>query len=609
MAVAGWAIERVRFGASDQDAVARIASELRQRFAASADSLGRIAARVVAERARMASASRSQVPVARLFEAVEAALPAEEAGRTGITVYDTLDAPVAWAGRTSDLSNERINGPAALFVAPGALGPRLVRIEPVVDRNRPAAARLATVVVEQQLGAVRSAPGVTDTFILSDTLVPVSLRVRIGDVAPQGAYTFVIPSPGGGPLVDAEVSPADLAAARARWRGGTWAAVLSVVGITLLLCAGPLLELRRRARTTRTFVAASAGLVVAIVIARVVFWFAASPLQGRRPLTSPLDLLLTALALTAIVWVTLDSIERWRLVGPRPRRLVGTAEVVVWVVLAYVAAGIAVTAIVWMYERVLQQVVSQTPLDLVQFSLLSLHPLNGARIALDFGLVLLHAGVIWSAVSVTRLPSVWRTRRAFAPRVAAAAWIAGVVVAVGSCGPTIPRCRSRRSSSRSPPPAPARSRSPRSGGARGGRPRPHGLVALFLALLVPALAMYPSLLAFTTAAKERLIATQYAPLAARQRQDLQDALYATLDEIDAHPALADLVERSRDATAPTPDRAFAVWSETELRTYRLTSAVELYGANGRLVSRFALNLPEYATAAHEATGCTWEVAG
>ena len=111
-------------------------------------------------------------------------------------MYDTLGAPAAWAGRTSDLSKERIDGPAALFVEPAALGPRLVRIEPVANRNRPAAPRLATVVVEQQLAAVQSAPGGTDTFILSDTIVPVSLRVRIGDVAPQGAYTFVDPVAG-----------------------------------------------------------------------------------------------------------------------------------------------------------------------------------------------------------------------------------------------------------------------------------------------------------------------------------------------------------------------------------------------------------------------------
>ena len=41
--------------------------------------------------------------------------------------------------------------------------------------------------------------------------------------------------------------------------------------------------------------------------------------------------------------------------------------------------------------------------------------------------------------------------------------------------------------------------------------------------------------------------------------------------------------------------------------YRLTSAIELYGADGSLVSRFALNLPEYTTPRHEATSCGWEV--
>jgi signal transduction histidine kinase len=601
VAAGSWAIERVRFGASDQEAVARIERELRQRFADSADALGRIAAQVARARLTIGDVPRGQVPVGRLFDAAAAALPDKEAGRTGITVYDTL-AAIAWAGRTSELegAKERINGPSMLLVAPGALGPRLVRIEPVVDRSRPAPVRLATVVVEQQLGPVRGTPGVADTFILSDALVPVSLRVRLGDVSPQGAYTFAIPSPGGGPLVDAEVSPADLAAARARWHGGTWAVVLSVVGITLLLCAGPLIERRRRARETRDFVAASLGLVGAILMARVVFWFAASPTLGRRPLTSPLDLLLTALAFVAIVWIALDSIERWRLAGPRPRVLRDRAVVAV----AYVAAGIDVTAIVWVYERVLRNVVSQTTFDLLQFSL---HPLNATRIALAFALVLLHAGVIWSAVSVTRLPSVLRARRALAPRVAAAAWMLGALIAVSvvrAIDPALPiapllvaalaagigavalstlRRRARRASQ----------------AAR--------LWALFLGLLVPAVAMYPSLLAFTTGAKERLMATEFGPLAVGQRKELQNALETALAQIDARSSLADLVADPGDLAAPTTERAFAVWSDTDLRAARLTSAVELYAANGRLVSRFALNLPVTGTTAHESVRCSWQV--
>ncbi len=49
--------------------------------------------------------------------------------------------PVAWAGRPSELPLERINGPAALFIAPGPLGFRLVRIQPVVGRTEAALGR------------------------------------------------------------------------------------------------------------------------------------------------------------------------------------------------------------------------------------------------------------------------------------------------------------------------------------------------------------------------------------------------------------------------------------------------------------------------------------
>ena len=99
-----------------------------------------MAARVTASRTAIQLAQRDPATATQLFDVVSEALPAEQAGRTGITVYDTAGRPLAWAGRVLDLAKERIGGPAALFVAPGALGPRLVRVEPVVD---PAAARRA----------------------------------------------------------------------------------------------------------------------------------------------------------------------------------------------------------------------------------------------------------------------------------------------------------------------------------------------------------------------------------------------------------------------------------------------------------------------------------
>ena len=71
-------------------------------------------------------------------------------------------------------------------------------------------------------------------------------------------------------------------------------------------------------------------------------------------------------------------------------------------------------------------------------------------------------------------------------------------------------------------------------------------------------------------------------------------------EIDAiSPSrLVPLIVPAAPPGAPVPTLpAFDVWSQTSLATTRLTAAVELYSADGSLVSRFALNMPEYRGAA------------
>src|SRR5439155_1532349 len=204
----GWAYERAHFGASDADALGRIEAELRRRFAASADSLGRIAAGVAVQRAAIQDAPRDPAAARRLFDAVDVALPDEDVGLTGLTVYDATGTALAWGGRVSELPKTRLAGPAALFAAPSALGPRLVRVEPVLD------------------------PG--------------------------------------------------------------------------------------RSRDRRVVIVATAGVILTLAAARLVFWFAAAPLVGPRTLTSPLDLLLNALVVAALAWVALDLIERRRVTSPRP---------------------------------------------------------------------------------------------------------------------------------------------------------------------------------------------------------------------------------------------------------------------------------------------------
>ena len=164
--VAGWGIERARFGPTDGTALARVEGELRQHLETSADTLGAIAARVASAAALIRAAPRDQAAHKSLFDAVDTALPDADAGRIGITVYDSAGAPLAWAGRVWDVPNDRIDGPSSLFVAQGALGPRLVRIEPVVDAARPAAQRPATIVVEQLLGSPSSGSELGDAFTL-----------------------------------------------------------------------------------------------------------------------------------------------------------------------------------------------------------------------------------------------------------------------------------------------------------------------------------------------------------------------------------------------------------------------------------------------------------
>ena len=619
VALVGWASARQRFGSSDQAALARVERELRERFEASADTLGRLAARVASNRDAVAAAPRDAAAVRRLFDACAGAIPSDEAGRTGVTIYDATGAPLAWAGRVSDLPRARIDGPATLFVAPGALGPRLIRIQPVLTGDRSPAPRLATVVVEQTLGTASDTPAPADTFSLATSIAPAVVRTplaianqrAVGDPKSSTRHgnSFEIPSPDGSVLVEAEVSPQDVALARERWIRGVRAAVISVLGATLLLCAWPTVELRRRAPNASRFLLATAGIVAMVLAARLTFWIATAAVVDDPAAGSPLNLLLTALTTAALAWLTIDLIERRRLARPHPRVLTPSLRAGVLWMAAFATAGLGGTWLVWLYERIVQGVVSHTDLDLLHFSL---HPVSAARLGLTCALVLLDAAIIWSAAAMIRVPAlVSRPPRSLAWRAgAAAAWLAGIALAIfvlrlpGQPVPIGPLSVAMLAAGISAIVL-ARVGSKLRRASQAAR-----LIAVFIALLVPAIAMYPSLFAFATEAKELLIAGEYGPQALRQRDDLKLRLAHTLDQIDALRSLPQFVTAPGTSNegrggAPTTDRAFFVWSMTDLATFRLTSAIELYGANGRLVDRFS-NLPEYTASPYFATSCAWE---
>ncbi|OLD19925.1 MAG: hypothetical protein AUJ01_05120 [Acidobacteria bacterium 13_1_40CM_3_65_5] len=156
--------------------------------------------------------------------------------------------------------------------------------------------------------------------------------------------------------------------------------------------------------------------------------------------------------------------------------------------------------------------ISHTDLDLLHFSL---HPISAARLGLTCALVLLDAAIIWSAAAMIRVPAlVSRPPRSRTWRAGAAvAWMAGVVLATfvlrlpGPPVPVGPLWIAMLAAGVSAIVL-ARIGSKLRRASQAAR-----LVAVFLALLVPAVAMYPSLFAYATEAKELLIAGEYGPQA------------------------------------------------------------------------------------------------
>ncbi|PYR37503.1 MAG: hypothetical protein DMF90_06540 [Acidobacteria bacterium] len=613
VAAGAWWYERARFGATDEVATARVRTEVNRRFAQTAQSLGARLARVSLAREAIRSAARDTAAADRLFRILDDENPSDAGGSAGITVYDGSGAPLAWAGNVTDLARDRLAAPGVLFAAPGAPGLRLVRVEVLPDPDHPSGPPLASIAAEQLVeGTAIGSGSLADTFTLPTSIVDVVVRAHHGQAEAESSHAFAVRSPDGQVLAEAEVSPARLAEARQRFHALTRAWLLAVLIGTLLLAAGLILELRRHATRGPVFFLTTSGVLACLLAARLVFSTAAAVLQSPSTALA-LELIPNALLVAAVVWLALDTLERQRVAAPRRRLALLNTAGATRLALAYVGTGALTAGILWEYERILESVSARSTLDLLHFSL---HPVDATRLGVAFGLLLLHAGVIWGAAVVLRVPSLlWRVPRS-AP-------LGALTVVSCSAGFVATILALRQATATIPPLLPVVTAAAASGAAAllVARARPlrrasqaARLGAWLAALLLPALALYPSMNAFAAAAKEQLVATEFAPQAVRQREDLQTRrLPHSLESIDALPqegpgSLAELVTSSADQATPTTDRAFLVWSQTELAGFRTTSAVELYGPNGRLVSRFALNLPEYGSTPYEGGTCgDWEL--
>jgi len=618
--LAGWALESLRFGWSDRAATARVEREVRHRLDEMTASLSSVAAAVADQPNLVRAAVDDPEAARRLFDLLADAVARMAPAQAAATIYDPTGVARAWTGRPAEIPPERVSGPDAYFIVPSPLGLRLFHVTPIADAG---GARLGSVATERALSPpIDVAALAGGRYRLGTSIVPVEVRTRYeGAGEAGGPNRFVVRSPLGEPLLEADISLAALADARGRWRRGVVGVALAVVALTLLLLVGPVLDRRLRLTEPRAYLTATAWAVSLVLAARAVLWLAtpADWLGGDlfsggaypffvfgRLLRSPVDFLATALTLVALVALVAPAVGLWRTRFARRVPLGGRALAL------QVAAGAGLALLLAGHQIFLHDAVNNTTVNTLRFSL---YPWDLPRLALIGGLVLFAAANLWvgtlllvaalAPVRVRRgdwgglvvLAAAWLVPVALVTAVAAATgrpvpWLAvalsalAAAVAARAAGRALAWYRHASQASR--------------------------LLAGFATLVVPALLLYPAMAYHTERAKQRLIETDFAEQPAHYPEALLAALQKSLGQIDAMSGLADLVSAGAAPDgAVSTESAFRIWSQTALATQRLTSAVELYDVQTRLVNRFALNLPEYAPIEQtgQAAGCGWEVFG
>jgi signal transduction histidine kinase len=626
-AMIGFALERTRFGASDADALARAERSVQSEIAAVAATLTEIASAVAHEPGLFDAAAADPVGTGArlLFDRADQALTDRAPGAFAVSAYRPSGSgtPLAWSGRASEIPLARLSEAEAYFVESGVLGLRLVYVRPVTDAA--SGHRLGMIAAEYVLYASRGiqAPSAATTLSLP-TSVAVTVRLHSADPSNE-PNTFVIAAPNGDPLLDARITPAVLQAARARWRADVAGVVLSILALTLIVSITPLLRWRHTFAHPADQSSALALVLAALLAARALLWLApvhtwtvqlfhteALDAPLRALLRSPVDFLLTILLLVALVLLGFDLAERARRVVRHSCTVPVTSGERGWFALSQFGAGALVALLVVGYEVVLGNAISATSVDALHFSL---HPWDAsatARMAFAIAVVLAQAVVLWAGALATQITSLpWRISRtgtasaaAFVCRSVPIVVIAMFPRIIGSAPSTVP-------------PGPTMMAGfaclALAWAGAWGRPKyRHAsqalrLCASALVLLVPAFVLYPSLLHFADRGQRRLIEEVYAEQAYQQRNQLQDKVLAALEQID-RVELPPLADRPAPPEAQAA-AALAVWSRTELAVDRLAASIELYGPEGALVSRFALNLPEYVsrTQRWREPSCQWEI--
>jgi signal transduction histidine kinase len=600
LAASGALWEFARFGASPEASAARLERHVRSEFTARAAELAGLTERTSALAPEFEDVLNRRDALPPLFlKLLELTRPTR--GSASITVYapEPDFRALAWSdGPAEDLPAESLRTGDGLFVAPGTLGLRMVNTRVMRSNGRLVGIATAETILSPTLGGTApDSPLMFDTPF-GDVVLVEAFAASSGN--PARPHAFVVTGADGRMLVEVRYDPATIAAARTSFRRAALAVAAMPLVLALLLVAGPWLERRHSIRTRPAFLLWSIGIIALLGAAAAALVELAHLAGFSAFVTAPIA------GLFALAVAATGPVSIWL----RPPQRLSVERAPAQFLAEQLAAGSVAAIVILSLFWFLRWRLNTGSADPWQFALFPLRP----GVILEFsGVLLVLAAGFWSAATLlASIAERWRVRArvdrtalaaiaswSVAALVGAALWRARVdalpagavaLVAVTVVVFALIGARLRRHFRRTTQAA--------------------RLGLLFGALVLPALVFYPGAATYAGQAARRVVETDYARAIQRAEQPrhLQEELGAAQAEIDRFPGLAEIVnERPQSPT----QAAFTVWSQTRLSQNRVTSAIELYDANGALVSRFALNVPEYGAAGlgERVTNCSWTQSG
>lgn len=593
-----------------RDEASRRAALVESRWSALVEGLQRTADRVAALPDLRPALRGDQAALVRLFTALDAIhTRAESASPEPVAVgvhRGPLD-PLAWAGRVNDMRFVGEMDPVrrTLVVLVGRVTTTAVAVVPIADE---AGGVLGVVSAEVPLAVRRHIRNdqLRDFDVLSDGLPPDAVVVRYRDILevdpapPEAAAAGPRPgeevrgalrSPDGEPLasyvVSGEAGDAPPLGHVSRSLLGLLLGGLALVGLARAPLGSPWLRLTAAAVFGRLLFVAYGGTGLGTgpggVLAPETY---ASPVLAALT-RSPLDLLLT----TFVVAAAAAGIVSF--VAARAGGGAGSP-------LRALVAGLVSLPLLGGTFFLLADTVANTSIDLAQWPLL---PASAGHLVLHAAVLLILVAGFLGLLAVCLFAGRWPARRG-QRWVRLAIW-GGIALGAyrlwprGELGlPLVPVLllflmaagvsagwdRLRRFLDGGGPGAYATL-----GGA--------GVVAASALL-------YPSVVHYSEKGLRAQIEEVYAPLVLQQPDWQEFLLTESLRRIDAMRLLEEPLEE------PLPpgieELAFAVWSETDLAAFGLTSAVEIHDDAGRVLSRFALGLSSIGQRPVPASA-TWEI--